>query len=72
MYSIILFHRQPIRSKFFIGIALQCWKCDFGGDPSKACLKAGADPNIDNKTFTVETCLGQDAGCVKMQMRKLD
>jgi len=50
------------------GLALKCWSCTFSGNPNKACLKAGTDPAVSNKTFTIENCAGKDPACVKTQM----
>ena len=55
---------------FIEGLGLECWTCNFSGDPEKAYLLSGSSPNIDNSTYSIYYCSGSDPACVKAEMSK--
>ena len=55
---------------FIEGLGLECWTCNFSGDPEKGCLLSGSNPNIDNSTYSIDYCSGLDPACVKTEMSK--
>ena len=59
-----------VEISFIEGLGLECWTCNFSGDPEKGCLLSGSSPNIDNSTYSIDYCSGLDPACVKTEMSK--